>query len=92
MPELAILNPEGGRAMPVQPKLAIGAPGDKYEQEADRVASQVVKQLNSPDAAKSSQGQSLQRMEAPVEELPAKPRISDLQRSPLYRVWLNTHS
>ena len=83
MPELAILNPEGGRAMPVQPKLAIGAPGDKYEQEADRVASQVVKQLNSPDAAKSSQGQSLQRMEAPVEELPAKPRISDLQRSPL---------
>ena len=26
----------------VQPKLAIGAPGDKYEQEADQMASQVM--------------------------------------------------
>jgi hypothetical protein len=30
----------------IQPKLAIGAVGDKYEQEADRVAEQVVSQMN----------------------------------------------
>lgn len=32
----------------IQPKLTIGQPGDRYEQEADRVASQVVQQINSP--------------------------------------------
>jgi hypothetical protein len=67
----------------VQAKLTIGEPGDKYEQEADRVASQVVKQINSPEAAQSTQGQSVQRQEEPVEELQRKPSISDLQRSPL---------
>jgi hypothetical protein len=55
-------------SLPVQAKLTIGEPGDKYEQEADRVASQVVKQINSPEAAQLTQGQS---------------SISDLQRSPL---------
>jgi hypothetical protein len=70
-------------SLPVQAKLTIGEPGDKYEQEADRVASQVVAQINSPDAASSSQGQSVQRQEAPVEELQRQPSISDLQRSPL---------
>ena len=69
-------------SLPLQAKLTIGDPGDKYEQEADRVASQVVKQINSPDAAQSTQGQSVQRQEEPVEELHAKPSISDLQRSP----------
>ena len=34
----------------VQPKLTIGRPNDKYEQEADRVAAQVVRQINSPAA------------------------------------------
>ncbi|GAB4183802.1 MAG: hypothetical protein Fur006_20910 [Coleofasciculaceae cyanobacterium] len=32
----------------VQPKLIIGAVGDKYEQEADRVAHQVVSQIHAP--------------------------------------------
>ncbi len=70
-------------SLPVQAKLTIGEPGDKYEQEADRVASQVVKQINSPDAAQSTQGQSVQRQEEPEEELQRQPSISDLQRSPL---------
>ncbi|MBT9314078.1 hypothetical protein IXB50_01395 [Leptothoe spongobia TAU-MAC 1115] len=35
-------------SMPVQPKLSIGQPGDKYEQEADTVAKTVVQQINSP--------------------------------------------
>jgi hypothetical protein len=40
MPDFAILNPEGGRTLPVQPQLTLGTPGDKYEQEADSVARQ----------------------------------------------------
>lgn len=32
----------------IQPKLAIGAPDDKYEQEADTIARQVVNQINAP--------------------------------------------
>lgn len=32
----------------IQPKLTIGQPGDKYEQEADRVAASVVNQMNIP--------------------------------------------
>jgi hypothetical protein len=40
MPEFAILNPEGGQTLPLQPKLTLGTPGDKYEQEADSVAQQ----------------------------------------------------
>ncbi|WP_254565429.1 DUF4157 domain-containing protein [Oscillatoria sp. HE19RPO] len=32
----------------LQPKLAIGAPDDKYEQEADSIARQVVKHISSP--------------------------------------------
>ncbi|MBW4505772.1 MAG: lysophospholipase [Scytonematopsis contorta HA4267-MV1] len=34
--------------IPIQPKLTIGQSGDKYEQEADRVAAQVVNNINSP--------------------------------------------
>lgn len=52
-------------------------PGDKYEQEADRVASQVVEQLYAPASAQSNQGQSVQRQEEKKEELQAK---SILQR------------
>ncbi len=33
---------------PIQAKLTIGQPNDKYEQEADRVALQVVNQINTP--------------------------------------------
>jgi hypothetical protein len=36
-------------AEPIQAKLAIGAVGDKYEQEADQVASQVVQKINTPE-------------------------------------------
>ncbi|MFN6460770.1 MAG: hypothetical protein RMZ41_002850 [Nostoc sp. DedVER02] len=36
----------------IQPKLTIGQPGDQYEQEADRVATSVVSQINSPTLQK----------------------------------------
>ncbi|MEO1589681.1 MAG: DUF4157 domain-containing protein [Cyanobacteria bacterium J06632_22] len=41
--------------LPVQAKLTIGQPNDKYEQEADTVAQQVVKQLNAPQSQQSEE-------------------------------------
>ncbi|MEH1950490.1 MAG: DUF4157 domain-containing protein [Nostoc sp.] len=71
------------KPQPIMAKLMIGAVGDKYEQEADRVASQVVQQINTPSAAQSTQGKSLQSQEAAQEEKQTKPSIFVLQRSPL---------
>ncbi|MBD1897942.1 DUF4157 domain-containing protein [Coleofasciculus sp. FACHB-129] len=67
---------ESGEEMePIQAKLTIGEVGDKYEQEADQTAQQVVSQINSP------QGQSLQREEMPEEEeLQMKPQQGTIQR------------
>ncbi|CAN1208608.1 hypothetical protein TUMEXPCC7403_00205 [Tumidithrix helvetica PCC 7403] len=58
------------QAKTIQAKLAIGAVGDKYEQEADRVAAEVVQKINAPE--------SVQREEAPEEdeEIQMKP-LSD---------------
>jgi Domain of unknown function (DUF4157) len=36
------------RSPSVQPKLTLGEPGDQYEQEADRVAAEVVQKMNAP--------------------------------------------
>ncbi|MCF4969137.1 eCIS core domain-containing protein [Nostoc sp. CMAA1605] len=60
MPEFAIFNPAGEQS-PVQTKLAIGAPGDKYEQEADRTAKLVVQRINAPAIARSTSEPSIQR-------------------------------
>jgi hypothetical protein len=51
---------------PIQTKLTIGAVGDKYEQEADRVAAQVVQQINAPTGSRNDAA--VQRIEAPEEE------------------------
>ncbi|MBE8992714.1 DUF4157 domain-containing protein, partial [Nostoc sp. LEGE 12450] len=51
----------GHTVAPIQAKLTIGEPGDKYEQEADRVASQVVKQINVSKPVQLRQGQTIQR-------------------------------
>ncbi|WP_432810468.1 eCIS core domain-containing protein [Pantanalinema sp. GBBB05] len=45
----------------IQTKLAIGAPGDKYEQEADRVAQQVVQQIKVPKFDRPQSGQVVQQ-------------------------------
>src|SRR5260221_14130065 len=59
--------PGPGPQAPVQTKLAIGQPGDKYENEADAVAARVV---NGTDRASvQSQGiSSIQRMATPEED------------------------
>ncbi|NJM75811.1 MAG: DUF4157 domain-containing protein [Acaryochloridaceae cyanobacterium RU_4_10] len=60
----------------IQPKLTIGAPGDKYEREADRVAQQVVQRLNAPKLEQSESEKSVQRESLPEEE-------DELQMKPL---------
>lgn len=55
----------GGSPPPLQPKLTIGAPNDPYEQEADRVAAQVVQRINSPATNRS---QPVQREVIPAED------------------------
>jgi Domain of unknown function (DUF4157)/Effector protein len=60
------LSPRPSAPPMIQPKLTIGAPGDKYEQEADRVAQQVVQRLNAPQSTQSEQ--SVQRETLPEEE------------------------
>jgi hypothetical protein len=68
----------------IQLKLTIGTPGDRYEQEADRVAAQVVQQLHAPPAAQPSSNKTLQRESTPEdEELQMQPEISQLQRQEL---------
>ncbi|MFB2881324.1 DUF4157 domain-containing protein [Floridanema aerugineum] len=74
-------NPQSHPVSPIQAKLTIGQPGDKYEQEADSVAAKVVEQINAPASGQSTQGQSVQRQEEDKEEeVQAKPEISALQR------------
>lgn len=65
-----LLNDHSGPL--IQPKLTINPPGDKYEQEADRAARQVVTQTSAPGEYTA------QRQEE--EELQAKPAISAIQR------------
>ncbi|MBD2427060.1 DUF4157 domain-containing protein [Phormidium sp. FACHB-1136] len=93
-PQFSITDPHGSRPQPIQPKLTIGAPGDKYEQEADRVASQVVQHINAPSANPSQAIQRegigeedelqmkpmLQRLEMPEEEeLQMKPMLQRME-------------
>ncbi|MBD2299766.1 DUF4157 domain-containing protein [Nostoc sp. FACHB-190] len=60
---------------PIQMKLTIGQPGDKYEQEADRLAADVVQQINAPET------QQIQREVAPEEEeVRMKPISGNIQR------------
>lgn len=44
-------NPQSHPMPPIQGKLTIGEPNDRYEQEADRVASEVVQRINAPSSA-----------------------------------------
>jgi hypothetical protein len=64
----------------VQAKLTIGEPGDKYEQEADRVAASVVNSFHAPTSQQSQPSQAVQRQEEEEEEIQAKPEITALQR------------
>ncbi|WP_231662425.1 DUF4157 domain-containing protein [Pseudanabaena sp. 'Roaring Creek'] len=60
-------------SMPIQAKLNIGEPNDKYEKEADDTASKVVQQINSPKQAKPVQKQ--ESMQKGDEKLRRKPLV-----------------
>jgi hypothetical protein len=63
----------------IQPKLTVGPVNDQYEQEADRMAAQVVNQIDTPAAQRQGRPEKeeeLQRQEAPEEEeLQTKPQF-----------------
>ncbi|WOD37086.1 DUF4157 domain-containing protein [Nodosilinea sp. E11] len=48
--EFSVFSADSGFPPSVQPKLTIGAPNDPYEQEADRVAKQVVQRIHAPQS------------------------------------------
>ncbi len=77
------------RPFMVQAKLTVGAPGDKYEQEADRVAARVVSQINTPAPQQSAQGQTIQRQELHKEDedkkLQKKLEVGTIQRQELHK-------
>ncbi|WDD37034.1 DUF4157 domain-containing protein (plasmid) [Nostoc sp. UHCC 0926] len=62
----------------IMAKLTIGAVGDKYEQEADRVAAQVVQRINAPPSVRSGEDETVQR-----EEMETKDNEARLMRSPI---------
>ncbi|QSV66792.1 MAG: DUF4157 domain-containing protein [Aphanizomenon flos-aquae DEX188] len=82
LPYIPVNAPGTEPPPPIQTKLTIGQPVDKYEQEADQVASQVVQQINSPVSEQSAQGQTVQREEVPEEEeqVQAKSISNTIQR------------
>ncbi|BBC27050.1 DUF4157 domain-containing protein [Pseudanabaena sp. ABRG5-3] len=63
---------------PIQAKLNIGEPNDKYEKEADDTAAKVVQQINSSPQGSVQRNES---MKSEDEELQMKPAISTIQRN-----------
>jgi Domain of unknown function (DUF4157)/Secreted Novel AID/APOBEC-like Deaminase 4 len=61
----------------IQAKLTVGEPNDVYEQEADRVAAEVVSQIHAPKNSSTDQTASVQRqvIGSEEEELQTKPLI-----------------
>jgi hypothetical protein len=62
---------------PVQTKLTVGEPGDRYEQEADRVAAQVM----SMNQSQAAQGRVQRQGMGKEEELQTKPIVSRITSS-----------
>lgn len=63
----------------VQPKLTIGEPGDPYEKEADKIATEVVRDMHVSGGAvnaKEDAGVSIQKKALEEEELQMKPSLS----------------
>ncbi|MEH2127688.1 eCIS core domain-containing protein [Nostoc sp.] len=66
------------KPQPIMAKLTIGAVGDKYEQEADRVAAQVVQRINAPAPVQSGEDETVK-----PEEMETKDNEARLMRSPI---------
>lgn len=72
---------------PIQAKLTLGAVGDKYEQEADRVAAEVTSRLNRPSSEVSPESQGRPRRAPPVQATSPiqKGEAGAVQRWPSYK-------
>ncbi|MEH2352907.1 eCIS core domain-containing protein [Nostoc sp.] len=66
------------KPQPIMAKLTIGPVGDKYEQEADRVAAQVVQRINAPASVQSGEDETVQR-----DKMETKDNEARLMRSPI---------
>lgn len=87
---ISVTPPETRSPARIQPKLTIGQPGDKYEQEADTVARQVVQHIHGPNESRTVEisAKMLQRsgngepqgMLASKKSLMKKPDASELQQ------------
>ncbi|OLP16645.1 hypothetical protein BST81_19600 [Leptolyngbya sp. 'hensonii'] len=66
---ISVDRPDGSQAAGVQAKLTIGPSDHASEREADRVAQQVVQQIQTPQVQQNQQGASLQRK--PATSIPA---------------------
>jgi len=62
----------------IQTRLTVNPPGDRYEQEADRVAAQVVRQINAPAPQQPGHGQSVQRQAEEEEEVQMSPLAASI--------------
>ena len=70
---------DAGLGITVQPKLTIGEPGDPYEKEADKIASEVVRDMHASAGASNApedSGVSIQKKALEEEELQMKPSLS----------------
>ncbi|NEU81700.1 hypothetical protein [Nostoc sp. UIC 10630] len=68
-------------ATPIQAKLTIGASGDKYEQQADETAYQVVQQIHQPQTNKLQP----EKMSEDEDRLQIKPDTNNLQQEKMPR-------
>lgn len=68
-------GPRPAGRLNLQAKLTIGEANNHYEQEADRVAAQVVDRINAPSLQSPGEQQSVQRMGAEEEELQMMPIV-----------------
>lgn len=68
-------RPQSSSPLPVQARLIVSSAKDLYEQEADRVAAQVMGQFNAQQSQAFNAKQSLRRQPADDEELKRKPLV-----------------
>ncbi|WP_026098623.1 eCIS core domain-containing protein [Kamptonema formosum] len=73
---MAAFLPQSGT--PIQAKLTLGAAGDRYEREADRIAAEVASRLNAPTTEVAGERHTAERQEVPAQQLQKKPVVSPL--------------
>lgn len=75
-PAQTFFNSSNAPSAPIQAKLMVGTVGDRYEQEADNTAPEVVSRISNPVVQQGSNAQTVQRVGEQEEDL-------QTQRSPL---------